>query len=204
MFNLTFLNVNRDFLTGFHKRKLQRKKKAQEELKQQLQDERKRLKAEAKESYKKLVVSHRPIPELEHLLKDEYEDEDVNVTVVELSTNEIASSNNCIGPNQVKYESDEEAEVKEEIDEEYIPGMELKQRVTTKEIKQEKKNFGSQKDVKKALKKQATKNVQKSKVFQLKNKIEQQKQRKKSLQQKKERLKFRSKKMKGKKHAQLR
>jgi hypothetical protein len=36
----------REFLTGFHKRKLQRKRKAQEELEQQLKEERKRLKQE--------------------------------------------------------------------------------------------------------------------------------------------------------------
>jgi ribosomal RNA-processing protein 17 len=36
----------REFLTGFHKRKLQRKKRAEEELKQQLKEERKRLKHE--------------------------------------------------------------------------------------------------------------------------------------------------------------
>jgi hypothetical protein len=38
----------REFLTGFHKRKLQRKKRAQEELKQQLNEERKRLKQEVR------------------------------------------------------------------------------------------------------------------------------------------------------------
>jgi hypothetical protein len=34
----------RQFLTGFHKRKLQRKKIAEEQLKRQLKEERKRLK----------------------------------------------------------------------------------------------------------------------------------------------------------------
>lgn len=182
---------------------MQRKKKAQEELQQQLKDERKRLKAEAKESYKKLVVSHRPIPELDDLLKEEYEDEEVTVKVLELSTNEMANRNNWIGPNQVKYETDEEeTEVKEESEVEEIPGMELKQKIK-EEVKEEKKKFESQKDVKKVLKKQATKNVQKSKVFQLKNKMERHKQRKKSLQQKKQRIKFRNKSMKGKRRGQL-
>lgn len=35
---------NREFLGGFHKRKLQRRKKAQEELQQQLKEEKKRIK----------------------------------------------------------------------------------------------------------------------------------------------------------------
>lgn len=72
---------SREFLQGFHKRKLQRKKKAQEELQMQLKDERRRLKQEARESYKKLVTSHKPIPELEKLLEKEYETEDVSVKV---------------------------------------------------------------------------------------------------------------------------
>lgn len=54
----------RDFLTGFRKRKLQRKKKAQEDLEVQLKVERKRIRLEAKDALKKLVVSHRDIPEL--------------------------------------------------------------------------------------------------------------------------------------------
>jgi ribosomal RNA-processing protein 17 len=41
---MEILFLCREFLTGFHKRKLQRKKIAQEQLKQQLKEERKRLK----------------------------------------------------------------------------------------------------------------------------------------------------------------
>ena len=36
--------IDRDFLGGFHKRKIQRRKKAQEELQQQLKEEKKRIK----------------------------------------------------------------------------------------------------------------------------------------------------------------
>jgi hypothetical protein len=43
---MEILSLYREFLTGFHKRKLQRKKIAQEQLKQQLKEERKRLKQE--------------------------------------------------------------------------------------------------------------------------------------------------------------
>ncbi|CAG2063888.1 unnamed protein product, partial [Timema podura] len=39
-------NARREFLTGFHKRKVQRQKKAKEELDHQLREERKRLKQE--------------------------------------------------------------------------------------------------------------------------------------------------------------
>lgn len=132
-------------------------------------------------------MSHRDIPELENLLSNEYEEDDVTVKVVELSANDIAKQNNWIGANQPKYESDGEEEDDEGTSEhaEEIPGMEL----TAKPIKAEKKvsnkKFQSEKQVKKELKKQATKNVQKSKVFQKKNKLERQKQKKQSLKAKK-------------------
>lgn len=182
---------------------MQRKKHAQENLEKELKEERKRLKADAKESYKKLVVSHRPIPELEELLADEYEDDDVTVKVVELSTNAIAKSNNWIGPNQPKRDSDDdESEGGEsEEEEEEAPGMELKRRPVKAEAAEAevKGEFKTERDIKKVLKKQATKNVKKSKVFQMKNKIESRKQKKKSLQMKRERIKLQNKKNKGRK-----
>ncbi|XP_044731635.1 ribosomal RNA-processing protein 17 [Chrysoperla carnea] len=186
----------REFLTGFHKRKLQRKKKAQEELQEQLKAERKRLKQEAKESYKNLVVSHRPIPELEHLYKEEYEDDGVSVQVMELSENSIAKQNNWIGPNKPQYEeNDKENSENEDSDTEEIEGMELKQKkISSKTIQKELPVFKTEKDVKKLLKKQATKNVQKSKPFQIKHKLEKQKMKKKSLQQKRLRAKVQGKK----------
>lgn len=194
----------KEFLTGFHKRKLQRKKEAKEKFEQELKDERKRLKAEAKESYKKLVVSHRPIPELEDLLEDKYEDEDVTVKVVELSTNEIAQQNHWIGSNQPNYEPSSEEEEDDDDNEEQaeeMPGMELKAKKVKAEPKEEvKKVFNTEKDIKRTLKKQATKNVKKSKVFQMKNKMEKQKQKKKSLRLKKEKQKILNKSSKGIKH----
>lgn len=150
-------------------------------MQQQLKEERKRLKAEAKESYKKLLVSSRPIPEVEELLKEEYEEDNVTVKVVELSANKPVEAS----------ESEEEEEQCEEESE--VPGMELKPKKKT----EEKKVFRSHKDVKKELKRQATKNVQKSKVFQKKNKVERQKQKKKSVQQKKLNERFMTKHKKG-------
>lgn len=179
----------RDFLTGFRKRKLQRKKQAQEKLEKELKEERKRLKAEAKESYKNLVVSHRDIPELEkYLPSNEYEEDDVTVKVTELSANAIAKEHNWIGANQPKYEEppedDENSSDGEKPDE--VPGMELKKKPAAKTEKKVVKKFESEKQLKKELKKRATKNMQKSKVFQKKNKVEQQKQKKKSLRAKKQ------------------
>lgn len=99
--NLFIFLFYREFLTGFHKRKVQRKKKAQEELDKQLKVERKRIKAEAKQAYKKLVLSQRTIPELEELLSQEIDMGTHSVSVTELSSAELARENNWIGANQV-------------------------------------------------------------------------------------------------------
>lgn len=170
---------------------MQRKKEAKEKFERDLKEERKRIKVEAKESYKKLVVSHRPIPELENLISEEYEDDEVTVKVVELGANDIAKRNHWIGANQPKYDTDkEESEEEDQNAEEEVPGMELKPKKKVVENKNDRAKFQSEKDVKRALKKQATKTVKKSKVFQMKNKLERQKQKKKSLQMKKQRMKF--------------
>jgi len=47
--NLNFVvDIFRDFLTGFHKRKLARKKKAKEDFEKKLKEEKKRIKTEVK------------------------------------------------------------------------------------------------------------------------------------------------------------
>ncbi|XP_047109250.1 ribosomal RNA-processing protein 17 [Schistocerca piceifrons] len=178
--------ARREFLTGFHKRKLQRQKQAQEELQQMLKEERKTLKQEAKESYKKLVASHRTIPELENLLEKHYEVENHCVNVVELSASDLAKKNNWIGVNKVEYDNEEDEEEDEDgvnnktVDD--IPGMQMK----------------TKKEIKKAIKKQATKQVKKSKAFQVKSKIERFKNKRKSLQEKKRRLKLQNRSKKNK------
>lgn len=140
-------------------------------------------------------MSHKPIPELENLLSEEYEDENVNVKVVELSTDAIAKKCNWIGANK-PIVNDEEVSEGEKSDREECPGMELeeKKRSIKPSTESNKLQFQSEKDVKKALKKQATKTVKKSKIFQKKNKLEQQKQKKKSMKMKSQRLKLRDKK----------
>lgn len=185
--------VFRDFLTGFHKRKLQRKKEAKEKFEKDFKQERKRIKKEAKESYKKMLMSHKPIPELQNLLQGEYEEDDANVKIVELSTDKIAEKCHWIGAN--KPITSEEMTIMNGPEEgEECPGMDLGARKNSIVEKDEKKQlFTSKKDFKKSLKKQSTKTVQKSKIFQMKNKLEQKKQKKK-LKTQKEKIKLRDKK----------
>ncbi|KRT78571.1 hypothetical protein AMK59_8580 [Oryctes borbonicus] len=179
--NLVFDDEKRrEFLTGFHKRKQQRKKKAQEKLEALLKEERKKLKSETKQYHKKLIASNRLIPEL-HEFTEEVEDDNVTVQVTELSGNNLIYEND-------QMDNDPICEVDKNLHEsEEVPGMSL-----TLKCKREaspKIQFSSEKQVKKALRKTATKYVQNSTVFQKKNKMERQKQKKKSLQEKREKMK---------------
>jgi hypothetical protein len=56
---------------------------------------------QARESFKKLVVSHRPVPELENLISQNYELENHSVSILELSASDLAEKNNWIGINKV-------------------------------------------------------------------------------------------------------
>ncbi|KAF5293490.1 hypothetical protein FQA39_LY02975 [Lamprigera yunnana] len=206
--HLVFDEVKRrDFLTGFHKRKMDRKKKAREKFEKQFKEEKRRLKAEARESYKNLVKSYAPLEEVESILMNEFDDENVNVKVVELST----QTSDRIGANQPQYEPEtiKEESATDDSSEDELPGMELDFKPTkpTDNIKEEpdekennfnsdvdikknvkkepENNLKSNMDIKKFLKKQATKKVQKSRMFQKKNKIERNKQKRLSAEQKK-------------------
>ncbi|CAH2231988.1 nucleolar protein 12 [Pararge aegeria] len=173
--SLVFDEVKRkDFLCGFRKRKLERKKKAQEEIQRMLKEEKRRIKQENKESYKKLVVSSRPIPDIEQLLQEEYEDEDVNVKIVELSSDTLQKKDIVIGENRPKVTIQKKPDKKIENESNEIPGMNTHEDSNADEADSdiEDKDLKSKKEVKKILKKQATKKLQKSKVYQMKSKLD--------------------------------
>ena len=118
----------------------------------------------------------------------------------ELSTHDLAVQNNWIGANQTKYEVKEEEESEDEDDalpEDLVPGMDLKKKPKAKAEDSNDVVFKTAKDVKKVIKKEASKQVKKSKAFQLKNKLEKIKNRKKSQHQN-----VRKKKLCGKKGRQ--
>lgn len=56
---------------------------------------------QARESFKKLVVSQRPVPEVENLVSESYELENHSVSILELSASDLAEKNNWIGMNKV-------------------------------------------------------------------------------------------------------
>lgn len=135
-----------EFLTGFHKRKLHRKKVAQGELQRKLKEDTRRFRAEAKENMKKLYHSYKPIPELsaqeQEEEEQEYDTENVTVRVVELSTKDLAKQNNWIGENHAMVrgevddsEPSETESIAEENDLRTIPGMDLASEGSTKNKK---------------------------------------------------------------------
>ncbi|KFB35978.1 AGAP004463-PA-like protein [Anopheles sinensis] len=145
-----------EFLSGFHKRKLHRKKIALGQMQRKLKEEKKRIRAEAKENVKKLYhLSYKPIPELmekedEEDQEEEYETENVTVKVVELSTTELAKENNWIGENRSRTKDDqseqEQAQSDDEADEHQlgvVPGMELE---GEKKVKRKLKAFTEESD----------------------------------------------------------
>lgn len=128
-------NKRQEFLSGFHKRKVHRKKLAQGDLQRKLKEEARRIRHEAKDNVKKLYHSYKPIPELTAADREEeeYDTENVTVKVVELSTTDLAKQNNWIGENRAvvrdeeddEEDQDEEESSSEDEDVDTVPGMEL-------------------------------------------------------------------------------
>ncbi|KPI93126.1 PREDICTED: nucleolar protein 12 [Papilio xuthus] len=182
----------KEFLCGFRKRKLERKKKAKEEMERMLKEEKKRIRQENKESYKKLVVSSRPIPDIEQLLQEEYEDEDVNVKIVELSADTLQKKDIVIGDNKPKQTVDKVTYIKKKKElPQKVPGMgsdeesvEEASEVDNDVNETNDTKLKTKKEVKQMLKRQATKKIQKSKVFQMKSKLDRIQNKKKSQQKK--------------------
>lgn len=175
--------------------------------------------------------SFEPI-ELEGKLKEEeYDTENVTVQIVELSTDEIAKSNNWIGANRPVYEgeqSDEEESGSEEEEEEQIPGFTVtstkpsKKKPATKvenstengdaegttddsKPKKKFKKIPEEIKSKRALgqyfAKRATNSLKHSKAYQMKNKLEGNRNRKKARAVKEKQTKLQNKREKHKKNS---
>ena len=65
----------KDFLTGFRKRKNERRKKAKEQFEKDFKEEKRKAKQKAREDVinaKATGASHRIVPEIEHLIRGRY------------------------------------------------------------------------------------------------------------------------------------
>lgn len=147
--------------------------------------------------------------------EEEYETEDVSVKIVEISTTELAKSNNWIGENRPRYSDDDEEEVDDSptiIDKcDGVPGMDLvfadksKSKSKTKnKVKEETeeatdvdhKLFKSKKDLTRTVQKDSVKALKNSKAFQIKRKLDQLKDRKKARLEREKRKKIHNKEAK--------
>jgi len=160
---------------------------------------------QSREHYKKLV-SHRNIPELEELLsRQEYDMKDHTVSILELNIADLKEGGKWIGQNNIKEEKEEEEQQKDNesdsndndeivgmsLQEKQKPSIDQKSKINNQDIK-------SLKDVRREIKKVALNRIKKSKAFQQKQKIEQQKNKKQS-KQKLEKEKRKQKQMHGRK-----
>lgn len=155
------------------------------------------------------------MPELPNELnEEEFETEDVKVKIVEISTTELAKSNNWIGENRPKYsDDDDEEDEAEPIIEKYdgIPGMELTipPKSSSKPKKKDRKNddaeepsavdhalFKSKKNLTGTVNNKAVKALKNSKAFQIKRKLDQLKDRKKARLEREKRKKIHNKEAK--------
>lgn len=129
----------KEFLTGFHQRKLERKRKAKEELEKRKKEEKKKLKEERKNIMQEMYLSQRTVPEIEHLVEPvTYELPEHTVTVTSVDDIDfIGHDGTRLGKNKFEYCSDQEDENNSET--------------TTKKLSQNMKDL---KNVTKKLKKQ--------------------------------------------------
>ncbi|KAK0168134.1 hypothetical protein PV327_001965 [Microctonus hyperodae] len=168
----------KEFLTGFHKRNVERREKAKEVLAAKLKAEKKRITEEAKAKFK-THLSQRDIPELEELLsKQEYETEGATVSILELNVEKLAQSANWIGDNKPCYEEDEaeseEDNDSEENNDDFVPGMELKEKKIKKstEVEENIQPQLSKKAISKAIQKETLRRTHQSSLFKMKQKRE--------------------------------
>jgi len=204
----------KEYLSGFRKRKQERRKKAKDDLEVQVKEERKRLKLEARENLKsKFKLSFAPMPELaDEFNEEEFETEDVKVKIVEISSSELAKSNNWIGENRPKYSDDDDDEADEiETVEKFdgIPGMDLTipAKSTKKPKAKQSENddsekpsaatdhqlFKSKKNLTGTVNNKTVKALKNSKAFQIKRKLDQLKDRKKARLEREKRKKIHNK-----------
>lgn len=98
-------SLHREYLTGFRKRKAERRKKFNENLKKEIKSERKRLQTELREDIKK-SASNRRIPEIEHLIEDVahvYELPEHTVKIEPILDSQIRNENLFLGKNEVSF-----------------------------------------------------------------------------------------------------
>lgn len=159
--------------------------------------------------------------------EEEYDTENVTVQIVELSTDELAKTNNWIGANKPRYEDEQSSGADQndsgvdESEEEDVPGFTVTVRkpkkrpiaadeenvekpeetVVKKKTKKLREDFKSKRAMGQYLAKQAQNTLQHSKAYQTKNRLERIRNMKKARIEKEKRIKLQNKREKHKKNS---
>ncbi|KFM73616.1 Nucleolar protein 12, partial [Stegodyphus mimosarum] len=102
-----------EFLTGFRKRKLERKMKVKEDLAEMLKKEKKKIKQSQKETIRNTILSQRQVPEVQHLLEPvTYDLPDHTVTIKEVDDmNSVPASSTLTDAAIMPFSAKSEEEV---------------------------------------------------------------------------------------------
>ncbi|XP_052845486.1 LOW QUALITY PROTEIN: nucleolar protein 12 [Drosophila gunungcola] len=187
-----------EFLSGFRKRKNERRSRAKAELERNLKNERKRIRQEVKDGFNHLKKTFEPLRELteedkaeEEQQEETYEDDEVQVKIVELTTNDLAAKRNMLGANTAEESEPEEREVQSEEDEadepNRIPGMDYDPNARKRKSKPEEEeehpkakkanntsqpDIKSKKDLDRLMKTKTLKKMHQSKLFKQKERMD--------------------------------
>uniref|UniRef100_A0A1A9V8Z0 Uncharacterized protein n=1 Tax=Glossina austeni TaxID=7395 RepID=A0A1A9V8Z0_GLOAU len=184
----------------FRKRKNERRKRAKEQIERCLKEERKRIRQEIKEGFTNLKKTFEPLRELTEedkiLENDEYEDNDVQVKIIELTTSDMAAQRHMLGenrgPDSEESAEEENSENDNDIDANIVPGMDYDTTTQTKQKKDEETTEGeteevpkknvkmfnqtidvkNKRDLDRLKKKKSLKQLKKSKAFKLKERLD--------------------------------
>eukprot|EP00088_Acartia_fossae_P024098 TRINITY_DN25074_c0_g1_i1.p1 TRINITY_DN25074_c0_g1~~TRINITY_DN25074_c0_g1_i1.p1 ORF type:complete len:225 (+),score=53.48 TRINITY_DN25074_c0_g1_i1:46-720(+) len=189
--------ARKDFLTGFRKRKDERRKKAKEQIEKRLKEEIKKIRTDTRDKLQnsKKSKAHQIVPEIAHLIDTDQSETNVtdfgshSVTVTTLDS--LEKINNPWKSDNKNSESDGEDGTDEDVaSDEELPGMSLK---PSRKKDPELVNVVDNKE-KKAINRAAVKQLQSSKAFKANQKIKSKKQSKearfgrKKLKKKRDRL----------------
>ncbi|EDW37521.1 GL16315 [Drosophila persimilis] len=175
----------KEFLTGFRKRKNERRTRAKAELTKNLKDERIRIRQEVKEGFKHLKKSYEPLKELTEADKAGEEKQET------YEDDEVQRMGNMIGANTGEESKEEENQSESEVEDtsrpDRIPGMDYdpsarKRKAAPAAVEPKAKkpahsddpDIRSKKDLDKLMKTKTLKKMHKSKVFKPKERLDKQ------------------------------
>jgi ribosomal RNA-processing protein 17 len=168
-------NARKDFLTGFRKRKDERRKAWKEKIDKQLKNEIKKMKHQTREKLEKGGMSkknssHQIVPEVAHLINSDL----ARTTVTEINGASVSvTSIDSLKPWHDTARSDSSEDEEEDDDaEEEVPGMSMKKKKTEEVVAVQ---IGARE--KKAICKVAVAELHKSKAFKAKEAVKAKKQR---------------------------